>query len=82
MIAGNNFNDGSGFVPSGLDPPSNSSNSTAAADQTIRNLLVQQYPFENGSPAIDEVLAQYPLSAFPDNQARGAQIFQDVVFAW
>lgn len=82
MIAGNNFNDGSGFVSTSINPPANSTNASAQADALLSASLVQQYPLAAGSDTIAQVLQLYPLSDFADNHARGAQIYQDVTFGW
>ncbi|GFZ52143.1 hypothetical protein JCM24511_09916 [Saitozyma sp. JCM 24511] len=80
VIAGNNFNDGSGFVSTSINPPANSTNASAQADALLSASLVQQYPLAAGSDTIAQILQLYQLSDFADNHARGAQIYQDVTF--
>jgi hypothetical protein len=81
-IAGNNYNDGSGFVPTSLNPPANASDVAGEADSLLRALLVQDFPLAKGSQEVEQVLQLYPLTEFEDNHGRGAQIYQDVIFGW
>ncbi len=81
-IAGNNYNDGSGFVSTSLNPPANASDIAGEADTLIRDLLVQDFPLMKGSQEVEEVLQSYLLKDFKDNHGRGAQIYQDIIFGW
>ncbi|WRT68764.1 uncharacterized protein IL334_005744 [Kwoniella shivajii] len=81
MIGGSNFNDGSGFVPTSLTPPSNLTNISAEADSRLSNYLTTDFPLTEGSEQVQRVLDLYPLKDFVDNHARGAEIYQDVIFA-
>ncbi len=69
-------------MPTSVNPPDNATDMTAAADALLRRLIAADFPLSMTSPELEEVLALYPLSAFTDNHARAAAIFQDVVFAW
>ncbi|WWC90333.1 uncharacterized protein L201_005266 [Kwoniella dendrophila CBS 6074] len=81
IIGGSNFNDGSSFVSTTLTPPNNFTNISAEADVRLENFLINSFPLSRGSQDVQRILDLYPLNQFIDNHARGAEIFQDVIFA-
>ncbi|WWC63690.1 uncharacterized protein I303_106295 [Kwoniella dejecticola CBS 10117] len=81
ILAGSNYNDGFSMVSTSLTPPSNFTNISAEADARLAQLLVTDFPLTAGSDDVQRALDLYPLSEFADNHARGAELYQDIIFA-
>lgn len=81
-IAGNNWNDGDGYVRSLKWLPATDAQALAANEALARANILALLPISNAT--LDRALALYPLDDFADGgwAAIAGAVRQDVIFAW